>query len=94
MGDISWDGDLWEEAGGWRIDTSWQFICWVVFALDITSVDSAFASTSEVVDSLKNFIGGPVSALAFPPSLNNPTVVAIDLEVGFCGICCEECLDE
>ena len=94
-GGVIWDGGFWEEIVGWWVDASRWLVCRVVFASDITSVDSAFASTNEVVDSLEYCICQSVSALALPPSFDDPTIVTIDLKVGSCGArCCEECLDE
>ena len=78
---------------GW-IDASGWVVCRVVFARDVTRVDSAVASASEVMDSSKHKVGGPVSAATLPPSFDNATVVTVDLEVIPSLALWEERLDE
>ena len=60
-------------------------ISWVALAGNISRVCYISGRVQNGLGVLENAVDGAVVAAAIPPALNNPSVVAIDLEVNLGG---------
>ena len=57
-------------------------VCWIFFAGNVSCVDRDVFRFRDAVDVLEDVVGGPVSTPAFPPTFDNPHVVAENLDMG------------